>query len=143
MCLYCLCTVSAPSLIARGRACLFHRGACSCLCCRFLAYLDGLHQRLSFPAQTRTLAAHAHGRQVLELGQRPGFSGAVAAEDVAAHAAVVLANNEGENKAARFALRHLRVHSTQVVCFVQLVVTGAVYYCGYCVWCYYCERAHA
>ena len=71
--------------------------------------LNGLHQRLGLPAQARALSADAHGREVLELGQRPGFSCAVAAEDVTAHAAVVLADDEGENKATRLALRHVRV----------------------------------
>ena len=71
--------------------------------------LDGLHQRLGLPAQPRALAAHAHRRQVLELGQRPRFCRAVAAEDVPAHAAVVLADDKGKDKAARLALQDVGV----------------------------------
>ena len=68
--------------------------------------LDGLHQRLRFPAQARTLATHAHRRQVLELGQRPGFGGAIPAEHVSAHATMVLADDEREHETARLALRN-------------------------------------
>lgn len=71
--------------------------------------LDSLHQRLSFPAQPCALSAHAHRRKVLELWQRPRFRSTVAAENMSTHAAVVLADDEGKDKAARLALRNVGV----------------------------------
>jgi len=69
--------------------------------------LDRLHKRLGLPTQARALAADTHGREVLELGQWPGLGGAVAAEYVPAHPAVMFADDEREDKPARLALHHI------------------------------------
>lgn len=50
-----------------------------------------------------SLAADADGGEVLELRERPGLRGAVAAEDETAHAAMVLPDDEREDEAARLA----------------------------------------
>ena len=52
-------------------------------------------------------AADAHRREVLELGQWPGLGGAVAAEYVPAHPAVMFADDEREDKPARLALHDI------------------------------------